>query len=453
LAPEAEGNIMAIDPRISLAYQPPQFQQPDLARDYAQIAAIQQAQNQNALAQYQLGAAQREEAKVNALGEAYRAAYNPQTGEIDTNALRKTLAASGQGAQLPAVEKALGELETQKLTREKSFGELVENRMELSRARLDTVRTPDEYLAWHESNYTDPVLSKYFEQLGVTADQSRAQIVQKLQQPGGFQELLLGSALGLEKASKQHFVTQNLGGTTQVLSQPEHQIPGMPSKATVVPGSVAQVTMTPAEKVNIGLRQQEVGISERGLKLKEKEVEQKAVGIEGLSPKDLQKREAAYPQATAAIKGFEAKSEGFVKDLEALRNHPGLSNITGFIAGRTPSLTADGRAAQALYDKVMAKGGFQALQDIRAASTTGGALGSVSNQEGKQLTASFAAIDQRQDAKDVRAAIDAAIADVQGAKARMREAYDMTYQYKSGRGAAASQPAPAGGPKPSVSNW
>jgi hypothetical protein len=453
LAPEAEGNIMAIDPRISLAYQPPQFQQPDLARDYAQIAAIQQAQNQNALAQYQLGAAQREEAKVNALGEAYRAAYNPQTGEIDTNALRKTLAASGQGAQLPAVEKALGELEAQKLTREKSFGELVKNRMELSRARLDTVRTPDEYLAWHESNHTDPVLSKYFEQLGVTADQSRAQIVQKLQQPGGFQELLLGSALGLEKASKQHFVTQNLGGTTQVLSQPEHQIPGMSSKATVVPGSVAQVTMTPAEKANIGLRQQEVGISERGLKLKEKEVEQKAVGIEGLSPKDLQKREAAYPQATAAIKGFEAKSEGFVKDLEALRNHPGLSNITGFIAGRTPSLTADGRAAQALYDKVMAKGGFQALQDIRAASTTGGALGSVSNQEGKQLTASFAAIDQRQDAKDVRAAIDAAIADVQGAKARMREAYDMTYQYKSGRGAAASQPAPAGGPKPSVSNW
>lgn len=249
---------MAIDPRISLGVQPMQI--PDPLAQYGKIAAIQQAQNQNALAQYQLGAAQREEAKVNALGEAYRAAYNPQTGEIDTNALRKTLAASGQGAQLPAVEKALGELETQKLTREKSFGELVKNRMELSRARLDTVRTPDEYLAWHESNHTDPVLSKYFGQLGVTADQSRAQIVQKLQQPGGFQELLLGSALGLEKASKQHFVTQNLGGTTQVLSQPEHQIPGMPSKATVVPGSVAQVTMTPAEKANVGLRQQELNL-------------------------------------------------------------------------------------------------------------------------------------------------------------------------------------------------
>jgi len=80
---------------------------------------------------------------------------------------------------------------------------------------------------------------------------------------------------------------------------------------------------------------------------------------------------------------------------------------------------------------VVAKGGFQALQDLRDASKTGGALGNVSNQEGKQLTASFSAIDRRQDAKDVQAAIDTAIADVQGARARMREAYDMTYSYKA----------------------
>lgn len=157
-----------------------------------------------------------------------------------------------------------------------------------------------------------------------------------------------------------------------------------------------------------------------------------AAAQESLPPKEIQKREAALPQATTAVTGFEKKSDSFVKDLTELRNHPGLASITGIAAGRLPGLTAEGRAAQALYDKVVAKGGFQALQDLRDASKTGGALGNVSNQEGKQLTASFGAIDRRQDAKDVQAALDAAIADVQGARARMREAYDMTYAYKGG---------------------
>jgi hypothetical protein len=149
-----------------------------------------------------------------------------------------------------------------------------------------------------------------------------------------------------------------------------------------------------------------------------------------LSNKEIQKRESVLPQATAAIKGFEAKSESFVNDLKALRDHPGLSQITGLIAGRVPALTAEGRAAQALYDKILAKGGFEALQQMREASKTGGALGNVSNQEGKQLQASFAAIDRRQDAADVKKALDTAIGDVEGARTRMREAYNDTYSYR-----------------------
>lgn len=138
----------------------------------------------------------------------------------------------------------------------------------------------------------------------------------------------------------------------------------------------------------------------------------------------------AYPQATAAIQGFEAKSENFIKDLEKLRDSPGLDEITGIAAGRLPGVTDEGRKAQALYDKVVAKGGFQALQDMRDASKTGGALGSVTEREGKQLIASFAAIDRRQQAADVREALNNSISDIQGAGTRMREAYDTTYEYK-----------------------
>jgi hypothetical protein len=163
-----------------------------------------------------------------------------------------------------------------------------------------------------------------------------------------------------------------------------------------------------------------------------------------LSTKDRQKREAAYPQANAAIKGIEAKSESFITDLKALRDHPGLSQITGLIAGRAPAVTKEGRAAQALYDKILAKGGFEMLQQMREASKTGGALGNVSNQEGKQLQASFAAIDRRQDAADVKKALDTAISDVEGARVRSREAFSETYSYREQPSAA---PAPAA-PKP-----
>ena len=171
---------------------------------------------------------------------------------------------------------------------------------------------------------------------------------------------------------------------------------------------------------------------------------------EGLPPKEIQKREAAFPAATSAVTGFEKKSDSFIKDLRTLHDHPGLSEITGIAAGRLPGLTANGRAAQALYDKIVAKGGFQALQDLRDASKTGGALGNVSNQEGKQLTASFAAIDRRQDAPDVKAALNDAIASVEGARTRTREAYDSTYSYKSPAGQAAPSSAAAKIPQAAI---
>jgi hypothetical protein len=160
-----------------------------------------------------------------------------------------------------------------------------------------------------------------------------------------------------------------------------------------------------------------------------------------LSSKEIQARESKFPQATQAVKTFEAKTTELEKDLIALRDHPGLSSITGIAAGRAPGITAQGRAAEALYDKITARGGFKELQDMRAASPTGGALGNVSNQEGAQLRAAFAAIDRKQDAADVKKAIDTAISDLQGSKGRVREAYDMTYDYKGG-GATPSTPPP-----------
>jgi len=161
------------------------------------------------------------------------------------------------------------------------------------------------------------------------------------------------------------------------------------SPAAVVQGTDAAFQMTPAQKEQakrdqqrLGLEGQRVNLEGQRVELARQDSQRKTQGLDALPPKEVQKREAAFPQATSVIKGFETKSDSFVKDLEKLRDHPGLPEITGFAAGRLPGITANGRAAQALYDKIVAKGGFQALQDLRDASKTGGALGNVSNQEG-----------------------------------------------------------------------
>jgi hypothetical protein len=163
-----------------------------------------------------------------------------------------------------------------------------------------------------------------------------------------------------------------------------------------------------------------------------------AEAIEGLTPQMRQKLEASYPQATTSLKGHQNKTTLFIKDLEALRDSPGLDSVTGFAAGRAPGLTDAGRRTVALYDKVVAKGGFQSLQDMRDMSKTGGALGNVSDRENTQLKASFAAIDRKQNAADVRTALDDLIKELRGGLGRLQDAYDLTYEYKRGNAAPAA---------------
>jgi len=152
-----------------------------------------------------------------------------------------------------------------------------------------------------------------------------------------------------------------------------------------------------------------------------------------LSAKDKEAREAKYPQATSALKAFNAKTDKFDSVItELLANEKGLNEITGFFAGRTDlsAMSKEARRAFALFNTITAKGGFSELQDMRNASPTGGALGNVSNQEGGQLIASFGALTRTQDGDDVRKSLTTAQNDLRNLKERMGEAYDLTYEYR-----------------------
>ena len=168
-----------------------------------------------------------------------------------------------------------------------------------------------------------------------------------------------------------------------------------------------------------------------------------ANAMEGLAPKEIQAREAKFPAATSTVKAFESSADKLAADLERLATHPGLSGISGLIYGRTPAVTKDARAAQALYDSIVARGGFQELQNMRASSPTGGALGNVSDREGQYLRDAFAPINRTQDTADLSRVLKDAANAARVSKQRVREAYDLTYDYKN-QGGASTAPAAGG---------
>jgi hypothetical protein len=154
-------------------------------------------------------------------------------------------------------------------------------------------------------------------------------------------------------------------------------------------------------------------------------------GFEGLSPKEIQLRNAKYPQAKTAVLSFNTSAEKLATDLETLADSKGLEGITGLIGGRTPAITKEDRAAEALYNSIVARGGFNELQNIRASSPTGGALGNVSNVEGQQLRDAFAPLKLTQNASDLKAALKKAAQETRAAAGRIKDTFDLTYEYKS----------------------
>jgi hypothetical protein len=216
-----------------------------------------------------------------------------------------------------------------------------------------------------------------------------------------------------------------------------------------------QTTITAAQQLsaNVAMRGQDMARIPQGYRMTGEGTLEAIPGgptTTNISPKEMQIREAKRPQATLALKTFEDKTSTLEKDINELINHPGLPSITGIAAGRLPGITAEGRAAEAIYNRIVKAGGFRELQEMRNASPTGGALGQVSNQENTSLQQTFAAIDRTQEAKDIKKQLAKALDELRASKGRVREAFDMTYDYRpSAPSGGAAAPA-AGGATPTL---
>lgn len=191
--------MATVDPSIALGVKPLQLDNPMNAMAmYSQIQGAQQANQLNRLKMEEYERARAEEEGVrNALA---RGDINLSTPEGRAGLLKYGKTGLEYGKALTEQQKAATE-------RQAAEVKLIDDKLKQSRNFLEGVQTPDQYLAWHEANHRDPVLGPMLASRGITAEQSRARILSELAKPGGLQNLINESKLGVEKFAERNTMT------------------------------------------------------------------------------------------------------------------------------------------------------------------------------------------------------------------------------------------------------
>lgn len=147
-------------------------------------------------------------------------------------------------------------------------------------------------------------------------------------------------------------------------------------------------------------------------------------------PADM-KMQGALNQDTMSLQSSTAELDRLAQSANMLKNHPGLKGITG-IRGAIPNIPgSDAANAEAQLATLKSQIGFGVLQAMRNASKTGGALGSVSDAEGKRLEANLAALDKAQSLDQMKQSLDAILKFTDEAKGRLQDAFNMRHDSSS----------------------
>jgi hypothetical protein len=210
---------MPIDPNIAMGVKPIQLADP-LAQ-YGRIAAIQNAQQQNQLAQMQMqeyGRARQEEQDIRNRLAGGASLDSPETVNF--------LMGSKSGRDILKSFRESQKLQADAKTAESA---LLDAKLKQARQFLENINpadpnAPQLYMQWHEANHRDRVLGPALAARGITAEQSRAKIEAAIAAgPAAFTQMLQQSMLGIDKFTELNKpVTEkfDLGGAQVGVSRP-----------------------------------------------------------------------------------------------------------------------------------------------------------------------------------------------------------------------------------------
>ena len=410
---------MPIDPRIALGYQPTaQLESP--VNVMAKMQALKSAQQQNAMQQMQMDALQADAQRKNAL----RAALMGADISTPEGLAKARQAYTNAGDMKGFHDLVAAQATSSKATRESDASQikLLSDKIDLSLKILGGAVDQPSY--------------------DLARERLRAAGLDDSKMPAQFSEEYKNSemqqGLTAKERLEQHFQTQDYGGGERIVAMPKYGT----GAARVVEGSDVRTTLKPGEAERDAETRRHNLETERAA-TDRLAFDREKMGAGGeIDAKEKSKREAAYPKVSGAYRAATHEIDSLITDIESLRKHPGLSGITGLISGRTPNVTGPARQAQAILDRVLAKGQFRGLQAMREASPTGGALGNISDKEGAALRAAFGALSQTQDTKDFKTALDNVLSDLKFSKGNIDQTYADTYAYKGGNTPAAAPTGP-----------
>lgn len=254
-----------VDPNIAMSYRGVEI--PNQLAQYGQLAQIQNAQNQNQLAQYQLSSAQRADEQQNNL---YAAAKQPGFALDFASALK-------YGAPGLAAFKAQQEAAASKLTQTKTQGEIDAQRIAAAQKRVDAFSTALAPLVSAVQSKKPITHDDVFGQAtrlvaqGLLRQEDLASIPMKAEQLPSFVMNMASSTENSRKALETYLPKALVAGGSVINQNP------------LAPGGIgnklADVTMTPFENARVPILQQQANTSAGQLKVAQDRLAQDAQGV------------------------------------------------------------------------------------------------------------------------------------------------------------------------------
>jgi len=437
----------------ALIAQGVQFQAPpNPFAQYAQMQQLQQSDQANQLNQMKM-----EEMRADA---------------EQRNALRRLNPSDpGYEAQLSKLNPSLG-IAYRKDRNAASSAEtkLIADKLALLPDAYRMADTPEAYYKLHESVHNDPVLGPWLNSVGATKEQGLAKIQQAVS-TGTFDKLRMASMQSVNQilegmkplvAAPSASVYDPTTGTfkqapaaPEKLRQTDLQLNYDAAKAQGFVGSIfdyekkiKEASRAPATPATPAAPVAVVGEDGKVKYVSREEAIGKgmtpASAMEGLSPKEIQNREAKYPVARRAATTVASTMTEIESTIDRLlANESGLNGITGFVGGRTFAITNEARKAEADLKQLKNLAFVQGLTELRNASSTGAGVGNVSNKEGDRFENLKASLDQTQSTSDLIDSLKRLKSQSTSTKNAVNQSFEDTYAYRANAPAAAApKPAP-----------